>query len=127
MNAFDNKKYELEARERWGKTDAYKEFEHKTANHTKADFNASFDGLNEVLKKFADCKADGYFSDSAKAQSLVRELQDFITSNFYTYTNDVLKGLGQMYTADERFKANIDKHGTGTAEFISEAIEIYCK
>jgi hypothetical protein len=32
-----------------------------------------------------------------------------------------------MYVADERFKNNIDKHGTGTAEFVSKAIEIYCK
>jgi hypothetical protein len=30
-----------------------------------------------------------------------------------------------MYTADERFKNNIDKHADGTAEFISAAIAIY--
>ena len=45
MNVFDNndydtarKQYEAEAKERYGKTDAYKEFEQRTANHTKADF-----------------------------------------------------------------------------------------
>ena len=32
-----------------------------------------------------------------------------------------------MYVADERFKENIDKNGNGTAEFISSAIEIFCK
>jgi len=31
-----------------------------------------------------------------------------------------------MYVADERFKRNIDRHGDGTALFISKAIEIYC-
>jgi hypothetical protein len=36
-------------------------------------------------------------------------------------------GLGQMYVADERFKNNIDKHASGTAAFICEAIEVYCK
>ena len=30
-------------------------------------------------------------------------------------------------TYDERFKNNIDKAGEGTAEFVSEAIKIYCK
>jgi hypothetical protein len=30
-----------------------------------------------------------------------------------------------MYVADERFCKNIDKHGEGTAEFVSEAIEKY--
>ncbi len=134
MNAFDNneyetvrKQYEAEAKERWGKTDAYKEFEQRTANHTKADFANSADGLDKVMKKFANCKADGNTPDSEKAQAVVKELQDFITSNFYTCTDEVLKGLGQMYVADERFKANIDKHAIGTAEFISKAIEICCK
>ena len=33
-----------------------------------------------------------------------------------------------MYVADERFKENIDRAGgTGTAEFVARAIEIYCK
>ena len=39
---------------------------------------------------------------------------------------EILAGLGQMYVADERFKSNIDKHATGTAAFISAAIEAYC-
>lgn len=37
-----------------------------------------------------------------------------------------LAGLGEMYVCDERFKKNIDKHGVGTAEFISRAVKIYC-
>jgi hypothetical protein len=32
-----------------------------------------------------------------------------------------------MYVADERFKTNIDKHASGTADFVSKAIEIYCR
>jgi len=33
-----------------------------------------------------------------------------------------------MYVADERFRENIDRAGgAGTAEFVSKAIEIYCK
>ena len=33
--------------------------------------------------------------------------------------------LGQMYVCDERFKANIDKSGEGTAECMARAIEAY--
>ena len=36
-------------------------------------------------------------------------------------------GLGQMYVMDERFKNNIDKNAEGTAEFVSKAIDVYCK
>ncbi len=37
-----------------------------------------------------------------------------------------LAGLGKMYVADERFKKNIDKCGEGTAEFVAEAMELFC-
>ena len=39
---------------------------------------------------------------------------------------EILQCLGQMYINDERFKENIDKNGKGTAEFMAEAIAIYC-
>ena len=38
-----------------------------------------------------------------------------------------LAGLGKMYTADERFKNNVDKYGEGTAEFASQAIAVFCQ
>lgn len=61
------------------------------------------------------------------AQALVRKWQDFITANYYTCTKEILAGLGQMYTADERFTRNIDKQGEGTAELMARAIEAYCR
>lgn len=134
MNAFDNNeyeiarnKYEAEAKERWGKTDAYKEHEQKTASYSKDKWQQVNDGLNAVLAQFADCLQSGQAPESNEAQSLVKNLQSYITENYYTCGNDILKGLGKMYVADERFKENIDKHAVGTAQFISEAIEIYCK
>ena len=134
MNAFDKndydtarKLYEAEAKERYGKTDAYKEHEQKTASYSKDKWQQVNDGLNAVLAEFAVCLQNGQAPDCDEAQSLVKNLQNYITENFYTCTNEILKGLGQMYVADERFKANIDKHFKGTAQFISIAIEIYCK
>ena len=48
-----------------------------------------------------------------------------ITANYYTCTDEILAGLGEMYVVDERFKKNIDKYGEGTAEFAAEGIRIY--
>ena len=60
--------------------------------------------------------------------SKVKKLQDFITNNYYTCSNEILYNLGQMYVLDERFKTNIDnKGGIGCAEFVKKAIEEYCK
>ena len=51
--------------------------------------------------------------------------QDFISARDYTCTDEILEGLGQMYTADERFTENIDRFGEGTAEQMSKAIACY--
>ncbi|MBQ8000040.1 MAG: MerR family transcriptional regulator [Ruminococcus sp.] len=134
MTAFDNtdfktarKQYEAEAKQKWGNTEAFQEFESKTAGYTEKTWQSTASGIDAILAKFSECKDSGCTPDSAQAQALVRELQDFITQNFYTCTDEILKGLGTMYVSDERFKDNIDKHGSGTAEFISKSIGIYCK
>ena len=60
---------------------------------------------------------------SREAQEKVRELQAFITENYYTCTDEILRGLVEMYVSDERMKRNIDQAGgEGTAEFVSQAI-----
>ena len=79
------------------------------------------------MAEFSVCMKNGEGPDSDNAQSLVKMLQNHITENYYHCSNEILIGLGQMYIADERFKNNIDKNGEGTAEFISKAIEIYCR
>ena len=118
-------KYECEARERWGNTDAYREHEKKTKNYTKEKWTEANDGLMAIFAEFAKCKSDGFAENSLEVQSLVVKLQDFITKNYYTCTDEILACLGQMYVADERFKKNIDKYGEGTAELASAAIRIY--
>ena len=119
--------YDLEIKQSFGNTDAYKEYEQKTANYSKDKWQTVNGGLMAVFTKFAECKNNGNTAVSDEAQALVIELQNYITENYYTCTKEILASLGQMYVADERFKANIDKNGNGTAKFVREAIEIYCK
>ena len=121
------KYYEDEARKRWGNTDAYREHEQKTKNYTKAKWAEANDGLMAIFAEFAACKANGVSAASVEVQALVAKLQAHITANYYTCTDEILSGLGKMYVADERFKKNIDKYGEGTAEFVSEAIVIFCQ
>ena len=117
--------YDSEAKKRFGETEAYKEYEQKTANYTKDKMQSINDGLMDIFAKFSQCLKNGNTADSNEAQALVKELQDYITENYYTCTNQILAGLGQMYVADERFKTNIDKNGNGTAEFVNKAIKVY--
>lgn len=43
------------------------------------------------------------------------------------YNKEYHKGLAEMYVADERFRENYDKIAIGCAEFLHDAINIYCK
>ena len=130
MSAFDNSEFEkhkAEAQEKWGKTDAYKQHEEKTKNYSQQKWNDLAEGMDRIMADFAFCMKKDKRPDSAEAQNLVKILQNHISENYYLCTNEILSGLGQMYVADERFKNNIDKHANGTAAFICEAIEIYCR
>ena len=119
------KNYETEVRSRWGNTDAYREHEQKTKNYTKEKWAEANDGMMAIFAEFATCKESGASANSAEAQALVAKLQAHITENYYTCTDEILAGLGQMYVADERFKKNINKCGEGTAGFAAEGIRIY--
>ena len=126
MSFHANNKYKAEAKEKWGNSAAYKECEEKTAGKSAAQMNDMSARFSEVFIRIG---AYTHLSpDATEVQALVGELQQFITDHFYHCTKEILAGLGEMYTADERFTANIDNAaGAGTAAFVSEAIRVYCK
>lgn len=116
----DIDRYADEAKQRWGNTAAWAEYEKKPRqNHAAAG-----DGLMRIL---ADIGAVKHLSPSDEAvQQKIARLQKHITDNFYPCTAEILAGLGEMYVADERFRKNIDKAGgEGTAEFVRNAIRVY--
>ena len=121
------KDYSKESLKRWGNTEAYREHEQKTKNYTKEKWAEANDGLMAIFAEFAVSKQNCASVDSAEVQALVAKLQAHITENYYTCTDEILAGLGEMYVADERFKKNIDKYGEETAEFTSVAIGVYCR
>ena len=122
MSKFTN--YEAEARQRWGSTEAYQQYAAKNYNSQQQKELA--EGMDRIMARFALCMAEGNTPDSAEAQALVKQLQGYITEHYYLCTKEILLGLGQMYTADERFRSNIDRHAPGTADFICQAIQTYC-
>lgn len=127
--AFDTSKideYAEQAKERWGNTEAYKEYEEKSSNWDK-------NGINNITGKFMGLFSEFgdiiYKTPTDKAvQEQVKKLKDYITEHFYKCTPEILSGLGKIYATDGEFKDNIDKKGgKGTAEFVARAIEVCCK
>lgn len=120
MNEAEN--YQSEAKERWGQTEAYQEYEQKIDKINPQEVQEE---MTEIFAVFGQLKDESVESDLVQAQ--VKSLQAYISEHFYMCTNVILAGLGQMYIEDERFKEIIDHMGgEGTAEFVSRAIKSYC-
>ena len=128
FSAFDTKKmdeYAAQAKENWGKTDAYKEFEEKSKDWTEETTGNIAKDMMRLFVEFGEMKV--LDPSNEKVQAQVKKLQDYITENFYNCTTQILSGLGQMYAAGGDFTVNIDNAGgEGTAEFCNKAIQIYC-
>lgn len=118
--------YAAAAKAQWGDTDAYQEYEQKTALKSDADLQAAGDGLMQILAVFGTLQTHDV-SDPA-VQQQVQTVKDYITAHFYTCTDEILAGLGKLYAAGGDFTRNIDRAGgAGTAEFAGRAIAWYCK
>lgn len=88
----------------------------------------------------------------AEAERLLREFEETLTAAFKTgnpagelaqtacdlhrqwlcvfypkYSKEYHMGLGEMYVADDRFRANYDKLAPNCTEFLRDAINVYCK
>ena len=129
FSAFDGsdiKSYAKEAKERWGATDAYREFEKKDGARNEAERTDAAEGLMSIFDRFGELLRLDESESGDNARAAVKALQSYISANYYNCTSEILAGLGETYVQDERFKANIDARcGDGTAEFASAAIRAY--
>lgn len=127
FEAFDTRKideYAEQAKESWGKTDAWKEYEQKSAGRSREEEIILGERMMAIFAEFGQVMDKGPASE--EAQTLAKKLQNYITENFYTCTDEILESLGLMYAGGGDMTANIDKMGgEGTAVFANEAIEAY--
>lgn len=128
FNVFDKteiENYSAEVKSKWGSTKAYEEYEQRNSEKSNSELAETANRFMSVFEAIGSLK---HLSPSdKKVQEKIRELQSFITDNYYNCTDEILKGLGQMYVNDERFKRSIDEAGgEGTAEFVRQAILVYC-
>ena len=121
----DLERYAAQAREKWGSTPAYREFEQKNDGKEKREQTADAEALMAIFTRMGAIRNRD--PGSAEAQELVKELRGCITERYYTCTREILRCLGKMYAAGDEMTENIDRAGgPGTAVFAHKAIEIYC-
>ncbi len=127
FEGFDPKKldeYSTQAKALYGKTEAYKEFEQKSAGRTaqqEKDLGAMVMDLFAKLGKLRPCDPS-----CEEAQAWAKELQEFFTENFYNCTPQILSSLADSYAGGGSMTENIDKAGgAGTGAFAKEVIDLY--
>ena len=129
FKAYDTKKldaYAAEAKQRWGRTDAWKESQEKAKGKSRDAQAAEADGLMDIFRRLGAYRTGD--PAAPEAQALIRELQQYICEHYYNCTNQILMGLGQMYAAGDEMNENIDRAGgAGTGDFARRAIEVFCK
>ena len=94
FEVFDTKKideFTKKAKESWGETKEFKEFEQKTANYTqdkKKALNIEMMNLFVEFGKMLDRNPDELI-----VQEQVKKLQDFITDSYYKCTKQILSKI----------------------------------
>ena len=128
FTVFDTKKideYSNRAKEQWGKSLEYKEFEEKASKWTDEEQVKMWNDFMQLFAEFGQMVSMDPTDERVQLQ--VKKLQDYISKHFYHCTNEILSSLGKMYSGGGEFTENIDNvGGIGTAEFTNKAIEIYC-
>lgn len=122
FDGFEPEKYEAEAKERWGNTDAYKESARRTKKYGEKDWAAIKAETNAIFADAAAAMKKGVKSDGPEARALAERHRQHTERWFYPCSTAMHVNLADMWEADDRFKANIDKHGEGLTAWLAAAV-----
>jgi DNA-binding transcriptional MerR regulator len=122
FDGFDPAKYEEEARERWGKTDAYKESMKRTKRYTADDWKAIKAEQAAIYQDAATAMKSGKKPSDPEVMDIVERHRLSIDRWFYPCSTTMHCGLASLYESDGRFAETIDKHGEGLTPFFVAAI-----
>lgn len=118
--------YEKEARERWGSTSAYKEYEKKAKGRSESETKEIAARFMAVFAGFGDLK-DKFLPENKEVQEQVEKLRCFITDHYYTCSKEILGEISKGYKEGGEMNRNIDKAGgKGTGDFVYQAVQVYC-
>ena len=116
--------YEDEARERWGKTDAYKQSADRVAKYSSADFERAKVDQEAATELFVYAYGNSLPVKSEKTQEAVKAHREAITKWFYDCSVEMQKQLAVMYITDPRFKEYYDGRVRGLAQYVHDAIMV---
>jgi hypothetical protein len=122
FEGFDPARYEAEARERWGETDAYRESARRTKGYSADDWKRMADEQDELYGALAAAAGAGVAPDAADVAVLAERHRLLIDRWFYPCSREMQRGLADLYEADPRFAESIDRYRPGLTAYLVAAI-----
>lgn len=122
FDGFDPTAYEEEARQRWGHTDAYQESARRTRDYGKPEWEAIRAEAGAIYARLRDLMQQGAAGADPAVQRAVEDHRLHLDRWFYPCSREMHANLGEMYVADPRFTANLDKVAPGFARYLRDAI-----
>lgn len=125
LDGFDHTRYEAEVTERWGR-EAYDRADRWWRSLSEQDQQSFQRRQLNIARDFGAALAAGWTADSEQVQAIAHRQVEWLSLTA-TPTRDYLIGLGEMYVTDPRFTANYDRHGSGTAVLVRDAMRVYAE
>ena len=122
FSGFDPARYEQEAEQRWGQTDAYKESRRRTARYSAEDWARQKAEQESIYRDLAAAQQAGRAATEPAVLELAERHRLSIDRWFYPCSRDLHRGLADLYESDSRFADNIDRYGAGLTGFLVAAI-----
>lgn len=125
FEGFDETQYEEEARQRWGNTPQYAESQKKWASYSKEQKQAiKVEGGRLTMRMVGDDPNTS--PDDPGVQAAIGKYHAYINRYFYTCDVEFLRNLADMWVEDPRFAINYERVREGGAEFVRQAVHIFC-
>ena len=122
FDGFEPAKYEDEVRDRWGTTDAYREAGQRVKQYTPEDWKREKAEQAVIYTDAAAAAQRGLDPATPEVMDIAERHRLAIDRWFYPCSKAMHAGLADMYEADPRFAASIDRHGEGLTAFFAAAI-----
>lgn len=121
----NEEQYGKEIREKYGR-EVIEKSNQKFENMSEETFELATVLAEEIIQLLKKAYAEDNLTGET-AKLLVEKHKQWLMIYWTEYSAEAHAGLGDMYVADERFKAYYDQHQEGGAEFLCRAIHAYTK
>ncbi|MDD7939282.1 MerR family transcriptional regulator [Actinomycetospora lutea] len=114
--------YQQEARERRGDTEAWRQSQQRTAQYTKADWEAIKAEMDDVNARFVAALQAGEPADGERAMDVAEAHRQHMARWFFDCSPEFHACISEMYVNDERFARTYEEQATGLAQYVHDAV-----